>query len=55
MYTTTEMYLVYRDEQGRFYCQQWEDISVAGTLIDPDSGDDMELVGWTTTNFGEAF
>lgn len=38
--------LVYRDEAGDLHEQPIGDINEAGTLIDPESGDDMELVGW---------
>lgn len=35
--------LVYRDEDGEDHEQPLPDITSAGTLIDPDSGDDLEL------------
>lgn len=47
-YNTGEMYLVYRDESGSFHLQSWGDLVYSGTLIDPDTGDDMDIVGWTT-------
>jgi hypothetical protein len=51
MFTNTyPMWLVYLDEQGVKHYQHWMDLPEAGTLIDPESGDDMELVGWTTHN-----
>ncbi|MFF1880247.1 hypothetical protein ACFVVC_02095 [Pseudarthrobacter sp. NPDC058196] len=36
--------LVYRDGAGRTHEQPLTDITSAGTLIDPDSGSDLELV-----------
>lgn len=48
MANTEDMWLVYRSESGDSYFQPWQDLTTAGTLIDPDSGEDMELVGWTT-------
>lgn len=45
---TSDMFLVYRDETGILHTQHWSDLVEIGTLIDPDTGDDMELVGWTT-------
>ena len=49
MIQTGSMWLVYIDLNGDNHFQPWEDVTTAGTLIDPDSGDDMEMVGWTTT------
>ncbi len=45
---TSPMWLVYKDESGALHYQPYEDVASAGTLIDADSGNDMELVGWTT-------
>lgn len=39
--------LVYRDENGDLHTQSWDDLTESGTLIDPESGEDMELVGWS--------
>lgn len=47
-YNTSEMYLVYRDGSGSLHPQPWDDLFYSGTLIDPDTGDDMDIVGWTT-------
>lgn len=47
-YNTSEMYLVYRDESGSLLPQSWGEIVQNGTLIDPDTGDDLDIVGWTT-------
>ena len=46
MKRTDEMYLVYQDEAGSHHYQYWADVQEVGTLIDPETGDDMELVGW---------
>lgn len=40
--------LVYRSEAGEYYEQPATDLIIAGTLIDPETGDDMDLVGWRT-------
>lgn len=48
VFSDEEMFLVYRDEHGKNHEQPWGDVCSSGTLIDPDSGDDMEIVGWAT-------
>ncbi|KMV19645.1 hypothetical protein ACT17_06295 [Mycolicibacterium conceptionense] len=45
---TSEMWLVYQSDNGKYYAQPWGDVATAGGLIDPDTGDDMEVIGWTT-------
>lgn len=40
------MHIVYTDEQKRLYEQPLSDLSDVGTLIDPDTGDDMEIIGY---------
>lgn len=40
------MYIVYTDEQKRLYEQPLSDLPDSGTLIDPDTGDDMPIVGY---------
>lgn len=45
---TGSLDLVYRDENGDLHTQSWEDLTSSGTLIDPETGDGMELVGWST-------
>lgn len=42
------MWLVYVDAHGGRHFQPWHDVVSVGTLIDPDTGEDMETVGWTT-------
>lgn len=49
MVETSGMWLVYKDLDGETHHQPWQDLTSVGTLIDPESGDDMEIVGWTTT------
>ncbi|MFA5712333.1 hypothetical protein [Mycolicibacterium sp.] len=46
-FKTSPMFLIYRDSSGGFHSQPWADLTGAGTLIDPDTGDDMEMVGWS--------
>lgn len=41
------MRIVYTDEQKRLYEQPLSDLPDSGTLIDPDTGDDMTIVGYT--------
>lgn len=41
------MRIVYTDEQKRLYEQPLSDLPDSGTLIDPDTGDDMPIVGYT--------
>ena len=40
------MIIVYTDEQKRLYDQPLSDLPDVGILIDPDSGDDMAIVGY---------
>lgn len=40
--------LVYQDERGNLYEQPAFDVAEAGTLIDPETGSDLELVGYYT-------
>lgn len=44
-----DMWLVYVDTTGAEHAQPWGDLTTDGTLIDPITGDDMEIVGWMTT------
>lgn len=46
MYNTNSMFLIYKDSEGRQFSQHWEDLSEMGTLIDPETGEDLELIGW---------
>lgn len=40
------MYLVYKSGDGEHHYQHYSDLSACGTLIDPETGDDLEIVGW---------
>lgn len=40
------MHIIYTDEQKRLYEQPLSDLPDVGTLIDPDTGDDMEIIGY---------
>ena len=40
------MLIVYTDDQKCLYEQPLSDLPDVGTLIDPDTGDDMEIVGY---------
>jgi hypothetical protein len=46
MYNTDAMFLIYRDSEGRRFTQHWQDLTEMGTLIDPETGEDLELIGW---------
>lgn len=45
----SEIALAYVDASGKIYEQPLADIQESGTLIDPESGDDLELTGWRLT------
>lgn len=45
---TSSMWLVYEDNQGVLYYQHWKDATTNGGLVDPDTDEDMDIVGWTT-------
>ena len=40
------LHIVYTDDKGCLYEQPLNDLPDSGTLIDPDTGDDMEIVGY---------
>jgi hypothetical protein len=42
------MWLVYEDADHNRHYQHWSELMWVGTLIDPETGDDMEIVGWRT-------
>ncbi|BBY54004.1 hypothetical protein H7J07_05220 [Mycobacterium koreense] len=44
---TSNMWLIYEDSTGEKHYQPWQDVDTAGGLVDPDTDEDMELVGWT--------
>lgn len=46
MYNTDAMFLIYRDSEGRRFTQHWQDLIEMGTLFDPETGEDLELIGW---------
>jgi hypothetical protein len=45
---TSDMWLIYVDTNGDQHCQHWRDLVDVGTLIDPETGDDMDIIGWIT-------
>ena len=49
----SEAYIVYEDENGHNHYQPWRDVTDVGVLIDPESGEDMEVVGWSKSDNGE--
>lgn len=49
MNDTTDITLIYRNLDGEEFEQPLSDLPEAGILIDPESGDDLELLGWKFT------
>lgn len=47
-YSTNRMHLVYRGDDGTYYYQPWQDVAEVGAWVDPETDEDMDLVGWTT-------
>ena len=45
-FETGEMFLVYRDSEGKLHKQHWSDIIEVGTLFDAETEEDMDIVGW---------
>ncbi len=43
------MWLVYIDDDGGLHYQPWNDLTEVGTLIDGDTGEDMQMIGWTVS------
>lgn len=43
-----DMFLVYKSQDGSFTYMHFKDVDDMGAPIEPDNGDDMKLVGWTT-------
>ena len=41
------VFLVYVSEDGGYHFQPLTDLPAVGMLVDLETGDDMELVGWT--------
>ena len=46
MHNTSTMHLIYQNPQGQEFSQHWQDLTEMGTLVDPETGDDLELIGW---------
>lgn len=44
------IFLVYENENGERFFQSIFDLNEAGTLIDPETGDDMYVIGWSETD-----
>lgn len=47
-YNTSPMWIVYESSEGELFYQSYEDLVESGTLIDPETDEDMTIVGWTT-------
>jgi hypothetical protein len=50
MYAPEHATLVYRDSVGNLHEQPVVDVVEVGTLIDPETGDDMEIIGINISN-----
>ncbi len=46
MYNTSTMHLIYQNHKGQEFSQHWLDLTEMGTLVDPETGEDLELIGW---------
>ena len=40
--------LIYQNENGNRFEQRASDLPYSGTLIDPETGDDLDLIGWVS-------
>lgn len=47
MIVQNDMWLAFEDKSGRVHKLHWIDLPGTGVPIDPDTGNDMVLVGWT--------
>lgn len=45
---TSNMWLVYVDESGNRHYQHYTQLVQDGTWVDPETDQDMEIIGWTT-------
>jgi hypothetical protein len=41
------MFLVYADSTGAHHFQPWQDTFTSGSLVDPGTDADMDVVGWS--------
>lgn len=46
MHNTSTMHLIYQNSEGQQFSQHWRDLTEMGTLDDPETGEDLELIGW---------
>lgn len=54
-FSTSPMWLVYEEDSEGFQPHQpYADVVDVGTLVDPNTGDDLRIVGWTTEEPEEA-
>jgi hypothetical protein len=50
------MWLVYSSIHNgtrRVIYQPWNELCESGTLVDPETDEDMEMIGWTISNPAE--
>lgn len=45
---TGPLFLVYEAEDGAQFLQPFEDVATCGELLDPDTDEELEVVGWIT-------
>lgn len=50
---TDDLHLVYEDEQGKRHYQHYRDAVDMAGLIDPDTGEEFRVLGWTTELAGD--
>lgn len=48
LYTRTPMWLVYEDSEGTNHYQDHSLVVDQGTLVDPHTGEDMDVIGFVT-------
>lgn len=46
---TSPMYLVFREAHGATHFIPWADLTTAGVPVDPETGTNMALIGWSTS------
>lgn len=46
MHSTNPMFLIYQNPDGRLFLQDWRELTQMGTLVDPETGEYLELIGW---------
>lgn len=42
------LWLMYKDSQGGIHYQSWAEVVTSGTMTDPETGEDMNIIRWTS-------